>query len=277
MKPNRSSTVILSAVAICFVVAPLVAPAQDTAGPADQAMSDTYWYDSDADQVLPIHVQPQVDDSLNRNSRWLPKAKRVRKPRAAGGGGGGTGGLGGTGLFGSGLTAGNLFGWLLLAAIVITIVCLLLYALSKAEIDLDGTSKAQSAQDGNLPDEQTLERMKHLPAELRRTDVNLRSEAERLMNEARYDQAIILLFGHQLLLLDRAGLLRLNRGKTNGKYVRETRMVDPEAAKLLRQTVSTFERSYFGRHEIAQRQFSEIWRGNLELEESVRRRQELAA
>ncbi len=97
--------------------------------------------------------------------------------------------------------------------------------------------------------------MKHLPAELRRTDVNLRSEAERLMREGQYDQAIILLFGHQLLLLDRFGMLRLNRGKTNRKYVRETRAVDGELAGRLQDTVNAFERSYFGRHSIAQREF----------------------
>ncbi len=119
--------------------------------------------------------------------------------------------------------------------------------------------------------------MKHLPAELRRTDVNLRSEAERLMQEGQYDQAIILLFAHQLLLLDRATLIRLNRGKTNGKYVRETRSVDPESAQWLRATVAAFERSYFGRHPIEQDDFTELWQSNLKLEESIRRRQELAA
>ena len=98
--------------------------------------------------------------------------------------------------------------------------------------------------------------MKHLPAELRRTDVNLRSEAERLMNAGQFDQAIILLFGHQLLLLDHAGLLRLSRGKTNGRYVRETRAADHESADRLRLTATAFERSYFGRHTIAAGEFA---------------------
>ncbi len=93
----------------------------------------------------------------------------------------------------------------------------------------------------------------------------------------RFDQAIILLFAHQLLLLDRVGILRLNRGKTNGKYVRETRGSDPDLARRLRATVSAFEMSYFGRHDLSRDRFSELWNSNLKLEQAVQSRQELAA
>ena len=260
--------------------APQATAQQNAPGPSQGALRDTSWFDSDSGELVPVYVKPVVDDSLNRDSRWLPKAKRVRKPATPNNPAGGAGGGGGTGsgFFGSNLTFGNLFGWVLLVAILVAAVALLLYAFSKTEIDLGGDSKKSKSQsEQSAPDEQTIERMKHLPAELRRTDVNLRSEAERLMKEGRYDQAIILLFAHQLLLLDRAGLLRLNRGKTNGKYIRETRAVDPIAGSHLRATVTAFERSYFGRHEIQQREFAELWRGNLGLEESVRQRQERAA
>jgi len=121
------------------------------------------------------------------------------------------------------------------------------------------------------------ERIKHLPAELRRTDVNLRDESERLMKAGKYDHAIILLFGHQLLLLDHSGLLRLNRGKTNRKYVRETASVDSDSANHLHVTVDSFERSYFGRHSISESEFSELWRLNSELEKAVEQRAEVAA
>jgi hypothetical protein len=255
------------------------AAAQDAApSVASGALDDTDWYDADSGSLVPIEVDPVLDDSMNRDSRWLPKAKRVSAPSAGAAGGGGAGGAatGGGGLLGSGLTLGNLFGWMLLIAIVAACIGLLLYALSKAEIELGSETRSREKHDAT-PDEQTIERMKHLPAELRRTDVNLRTEAERLMNEHQYDQAIILLFAHQLLLLDRAGLIRLNRGKTNGKYVRESRSVDRESAAWLRGTVAAFERSYFGRYEIQSDEFAELWQSNLKLEDSIRRRQELAA
>lgn len=274
---------ILAGPLFAVLVAARPAAAQDpTPSPAERALGDTSWYDADQRQVVPVKVKPIVDDTLHRDSRWLPKAQRVAKPPPVTGGGGtaggGGGGTGAAGIFGTGLTIGNLFGWMLLVAITIGGIAILLYALSKAEIDLgqDITRSRSTAKDA-APDEQMVERMKHLPAELRRTDVNLRSEAERLMNAGQYEQAIILLFAHQLLLLDRVGMLRLNRGKTNGKYVRETRSVDPESGQRLRATVAAFERSYFGRHDIERDAFREIWQSNLKLEESVQRRQELAA
>lgn len=239
--------------------------------PTDRALGDTNWYDPELDRVVPIEVDPVVDDSINRSSRWLPKPERVKKA-ATNNTGGGAGG----GFLGSGLSLGNLFGWMLLGAIVVGCVALLLYTFSKAEIDLGSESRGLR-QVSVATDEQTLERMKHLPAELRRTDVNLRSEAERLMNEGKFDQAIILLFAHQLLLLDRAGMLRLNRGKTNGKYYRETRAVDRGTADRLRATINAFERSYFGRHEIDRDEFGELWASNAQLEASVHSRQEQAA
>jgi hypothetical protein len=119
-------------------------------------------------------------------------------------------------------------------------------------------------------DEQMLERMKHLPAEVRHSDVNLRSEAERLMNLSQFDEAIVMLFGHQLLLLDRCRVLRLARGKTNGRYVRETRGNAPEANPFFVNTVSAFEASYFGGHTPSAERFARLWQENETLESVVR-------
>lgn len=246
--------------------------------PVDSALADSVWYDADQRAVVPVFVKPAVDDSLNRDSRWLPQAKRIKQRKtntnnAAGGGGAG----GGNGLFGSGLSFGNLFGWFLLTAILVAAAGALIYAISKAEVDLTSNPRSKAGDPDGTPDQQTIERMKHLPAELRRTDVNLRSEAERLMRQGQYDQAIILLFGHQLLLLDRFGLLRLNRGKTNRKYVRETRAVDSELADQLQDTVHAFERSYFGRHSMTEPEFAQLWNSNAKLEQALDERREAAA
>ncbi|TWT84523.1 hypothetical protein CA13_60020 [Planctomycetes bacterium CA13] len=247
---------------------------------ARNALSNTPWYDSGAGELVPVNVRTTVDDSVNRDSRWLPKPKKVVQPKAstapaAGGNSGGS--WFGSGWFGTNLTLGNLFGWALLVLIVVMVVGALVYALSKTEIDLNAKSRSKS--NGTTPslDEQTIARMKHLPAELRRTGVDLRSEAMRLMQLGEFNQAVILLFGHQLLLLDRAGILRLNRGKTNGKYVRETQAVDPQMGIILRQTTDAFERSYFGRHSLTRDQFDSLWSQNQKLEEMVRIRHEVAA
>jgi hypothetical protein len=79
------------------------------------------------------------------------------------------------------------------------------------------------------------------------------------------------------LLLDQVGMLRLNRGKTNRKYVRETRSFDADAANPLQATVTAFERSYFGRHVISRSGFEDLWRANSALERAADRRRETAA
>ncbi len=93
--------------------------------------------------------------------------------------------------------------------------------------------------------QQTALRIKELPAELRRDNMDLKSEALRLMNSGDLDEAVKCLFGYQLLLLDRHGFLRLSRGKTNNRYVSEVRTRSSDATSLLRSTVDAFEASYF--------------------------------
>ncbi len=242
-------------------------------GSNEQVLDDSAWYDAESGKLIPVYVPPSNQDPINRNSRWLPQAQRVaQNPNTAQGTTGQT-----TGLFGTNLSVMNVLGWLLLIVIALTIIGLIFFAVSKTESDLTIAKKRKSTDLLQTSDEQILERMKHLPAELRRTDVNLRSEAQRLMGEGQFDQAIILLFGHQLLLLDRVGMLRLNRGKTNRRYVRETRRADTTSGKVLRMTVHAFERSYFGRHAITAPQFEQIWKANESLEKSVERRREVAA
>ncbi|TWT52438.1 hypothetical protein Pla22_00620 [Rubripirellula amarantea] len=246
---------------------------------ADDVVGHSVWYDADEKAIIPVTVKSKFDDSLNRESRWLPQAKRVKKPAPIPASAGNTGGGGaGNGLFGSGLTFSNLLGWGLLVLLLGGAIAAVLFALSRAEIEMaSGPGGRRRSHDHESLDEQTIERMKHLPAELRRTDVNPRVEAERLMREGLFDQAIILLFGHQLLLLDRASFLRLNRGKTNRRYARECKSVNESASDALQMTIDAFERSYFGRHEITAAEFQQLWSTNLQLEHVVETAHEVAA
>ncbi len=249
--------------------------------PVSDALRTTVWFDAEKNSLKPVDVQPQIDDSLNRNSRWLPKPPQVKSnpgPNSTNNPQPNAGGAAGTGLFNTGLSTLNLLGWLTLGIVVLAGVAAIFYVLSRAELQTKNAGNGgKSVLSGKTPDEQTLERMKHLPKELRRTDVNLRSEAQRLMQDAQYDQAIILLFAHQLLMLDRYGLLRLNRGKTNRKYIRETRASSEQVAGCLESTVASFERSYFGRHKITRNEFSDTWRLNEKLETSLEKKQAEAA
>ena len=248
-----------------------VAPSQtiEVDASVTESLDSAPWYDPESRQLVPIELEIRQDDSIHRESRWLPKPKKIDRPDPSSNAAT-TGAAPSTGLFGTSVTWGNLFGWVLLAVIVLGIVGVTVYAVSRAELRMENRSSAVAASRAKgLPDEQTLERIKHLPPELRRTDVNLRTECERLMHEGRYDQAIILMLGHQLLLLDRNGLLRLSRGKTNGRYVRETRNHHETIATWLRATADAFEQSYFGRHEISAHVFEQLWRQNEMLESAT--------
>ncbi|TWU40331.1 hypothetical protein Q31b_36790 [Novipirellula aureliae] len=271
------STVLMGIVLSCTSVS--AAESSEPLSPASDALGNTSWFDKSTGTIVPVQVETTVDDSANRSSRWLPKppTPKKQKPAAAAPATTGTGGGGWGGWLGTDLTLGNLFGWLLLVGIIVGAVSLLLYALSKTELDLGSATSKKTTRESDLPDQQTVERMKHLPAELRRSDVNLRSEAERLMTAGQLDQAVILLFAHQLLLLDRAAILRLNRGKTNGRYVRETKSADFELGRILRQTTDAFESSYFGRHSLSVESFAPLWADNAKLEKIVHQRSEVAA
>jgi hypothetical protein len=227
--------------------------------PADRALEDSLWFDSDQNAIVPIHVDPQLEDSINRDSRWLPTAKKIKQSTAP---------VAPTP--GTGFSFADLFSWTFLIIVLALVIGLLIWAIMRVETPESIQLQRRSPADVELPDARTIERIKHLPPELRRTDVNLRSEAERLMRAKQYDQAIILLFGHQLLFFDQMGWLTLNRGKTNRKYIREAAAADRESSRTLQATVGAFERSYFGRHSIGEIEFNRLWEANAALEEKWR-------
>ena len=42
----------------------------------DHALDDSMWFDSSTSKIRPVKVSPATDDSLNRNSLWLPKPRK---------------------------------------------------------------------------------------------------------------------------------------------------------------------------------------------------------
>jgi hypothetical protein len=86
------------------------------------------------------------------------------------------------------------------------------------------------------------------------------SETRSWIQKGDFENAIICYFGYQLLELDRANMIYVARGKTNGQYIREARKKSPALAEILDVTVRTFERTYFGRHELTAEGFDAAWR-----------------
>lgn len=234
----------------------------------DQAVSSSVWFNAETGEIQPIEVEHRQSDTDNRDSRWNAKPKAAKATPAANKPTNNTT----PGWFGS-LSLGNVFGWLLLLGLLATVVGVLVYVFSQSSFEFSPSTVEQTLVSRDKLDQQTKQRIAELPAELRDTNVNPRTELERLMESGDFDQAIIFLYGHQLLMLDRAAVLRLSRWKTNNQYVREARH-EEFAGKTLAQTVGAFERSYFGRHSIAREQFDTLWKNNLALEQWISTRQD---
>ncbi|TWU18360.1 DUF4129 domain-containing protein [Allorhodopirellula heiligendammensis] len=226
-------------------------------------VADSPWFDSERGELRSIELRDNRVDSKNRNSRWLPEpTQRPTKPSNSQSSSASTSPASSTGV-------SYFIGWTLLIAIVCGLVALLLYVFANSSFDFRNEMPIQTMASGGVLDEQTKQRIAELPAELRGTSVSPRAELERLRQTGDFDRAIIFLFGHQLLMLDRVGQIRLSRWKTNNQYVRETMQSSPPMGEQLRDTVAAFERSYFGKHPLTGEQFERLWQANLEMEATI--------
>lgn len=238
-----------------------------------ESMGSVPWYDAERGSVEPIPVKPRMDDSTNRDSRWIPKPKKEKatsnkatnpqQPTNPNGQLPGFWSALGT-FFGE---FSQVIGWLILGLLFAAIVGGLVYAFSKMEIDNVDTGNRRIALDQQL-DEADEVRLENLPVQVQRPTGDLLSESDRLRAAGRLSEAIIYLFGHRLLQLDRVHAIRLSRGKTNRQYLLELRRrVDLEG--MLRSTVNLFEQSYFGRYEITPEQYDYVRRLQPEFESAL--------
>lgn len=101
-------------------------------------------------------------------------------------------------------------------------------------------------------------RAEELPFELPPTEEGLLELVRRLADEGQFGRAMVPLYGYQLLHLDAHGLIHLAKGKTNRQYYRELRGSEPISTILLN-TICTFERAFFGGHQIARDDFEQCW------------------
>lgn len=206
------------------------------------------WYDPQADELRPIKPRPQSppDDPLRR-STWEAQTNPAapKKPAAPGAVRGG----------GSISPLLQFLGIALLTALLVIVTLLLLFraqlqkwtAFTELEEEAPGTSIA-------------VDQIDALPVPVRSADGDLLAEARRQYEAGDYGSAIIYLFSYQLLQLDRHHMIRLAKGKTNRKYLREVQRT-PELRGLLERTMIAFEDVFFGRHQLERERFEACWAG----------------
>lgn len=228
-----------------------------------EAMGNLPWYDPDSGGVEPIDVRPQIDDSVNRDSRWLAKRRAPGGTPASG--------AGGTAGRPSGSTA-ELVGWVILGVLMVLVVALLVYTFMRID---DAPSAAEASQGDEERSKDLKSRMEQLPVDVRRPGGDLLQEADRLCEAGQIDEAIVYLFGHRLLQLDRHHAIRLARGKTNRQYLSEL-YGRPDLQHIVRETIDLFEQSYFGRYPVARTRFAQVRARQAEFESLLARIREAA-
>lgn len=157
----------------------------------------------------------------------------------------------------------KILAWIVLLAVV----GWLAYLLIRAYLDRErmAASAAPSSDSALL----AAARIEALPEEVRRDASDLLGAAQRHYELGNYREAMIFLFSHELVELDRGQRIRLARGKTNRQYLRETSAL-PTLAELFEQAIVTFEAVFFGNHPLDRAAFETCWTQLPELERLAR-------
>jgi hypothetical protein len=185
------------------------------------------WYDGGRDDLRPVKVRTPW------NWTWNPK---IRAP-------------------GFGLS------WIQIVVMVVVALLLagLAYLLIKAYLDREDLVDAGQAGLRTLDAADDAARIEALPFPLRRGARDLLAEARRQYAAGNYNEAVIYLFSHELVELDRGQLVRLAKGKTNRQYLREL-APRPALKQLLEQTMVAFEDVFFGDRTLQRQRFEGCWR-----------------
>jgi hypothetical protein len=229
-------------------------PASDAAMRLVLSQERFPWYDAQTGRVKPILPWPdygawkwswftRAGEWFRRNFAWLGRwfewilswfrwLNRWRVP-----------GIGGAGdLVAIGLAM------LLLALVVVGLLELLR---RYRPLALDDAARRAAIRAGSA------RRIEGLPAGMGFDAADPWAEAQRLRARGDYASAVVYLFAHQLLTLDRTRQLRLVPGRTGRQLVRT--VGDRELRGWVEQTLWLFESVYYGHHAPSADAFDSVW------------------
>lgn len=250
-RPRLLHGVVLAMLAGAYAATPVAAAIDDPVESGREALDpdDAYpWYDADADEVRPLHGRADAKEVQGDSDPSGSKSE----------GGGRRSGDGdddrGSFRFSSGgaLAGAEIIAWIVVGAIVVAIVGMLLYAVLQSE----GPKAKDRSGDGDADGVD----LAALPVPVQAADSDLLAEARRWYDQGDFARAMIYLYSHLLLRLDKGQLIRLARGKTNRQYLREVGG-RRSLADYFAQAIETFESAFFGRRQLARDEFEASWRG----------------
>lgn len=202
------------------------------------------WYDADKDELKRVNVRPP------RQWVWLERVADLFR------------GIGSLDWDGSWL--GTFFNGLstvvqlLIYAVLFAVLFGLAYLFVRVFSRFRDRRRRGGDEDAFEEEQLRQARVDALPMQLSAPRGDFLAEARRRYEAGDYSGAIIFLFSHELLQLDRHQRIQLERGKTNRQYLREVRN-EPFLASALYRTMIAFEDVFFGHHDLDRPRFEACW------------------
>lgn len=216
------------------------------ADPVKKSLEDQSfpWYDKEKETEKPVSIVADPDETGQRDSKWLGSGNwqskqntRTIRP------------------FSTGL--GTVFQVIIWIAVALGLLGLS-YIVIVAFMKLDAKNVLGGGDEEVEEEEVDRTRIENLPFQVKRPNANLLAEAQACYDRGEYNDAIIYLYSHQLIELDKRQAIHLTKGKTNRQYVRELRE-RPKLSNILESSVLLFEEAFFGRHSITRNQIDRCW------------------
>jgi len=146
------------------------------------------------------------------------------------------------------------FIWSVIVVLAAALVFLMVWAWRKRDRSESGSAQ----QAGRSDPAEEKRRVEALPSAAGRKRDDLLAAAGECYRKRNYAEAIIYLFSHQLVELDKSQRIRLRKGKTNRQYLRELGRRMP-LGRLFEHTMVTFEEVFFGNYSIDRARFESVW------------------
>ena len=155
--------------------------------------------------------------------------------------------------------------WILLGVVLAVVVGLIIWLC----LQMESRTGSSAGSTEFFDDEDLEQRIRQLPFDLTKsTKGNLQELALQAAGRGDYNRAVMLLFSHVLISLDRKNLIQLRKGKTNRQYIREIRR-HPELINYYEKVMVPFEDSFFGDHEVDKNRFESCWKALGEFHRSM--------
>jgi hypothetical protein len=209
----------------------LAAIDQDEAVPAGAEALDSWW------------DYPWYDDQTDGIRRVELKAKTQQPTPAPS----------------SGSSDFDWVGWLLIAVLAVAVLVMIIRAYWNRD-----ARPADNGRAGAVGSAASVEKLEELSFQLDAPTDDMLTAARRAYEQGDYGRAVILLYSHQLLELDKRDAIRLTKGKTNRQYLRELQRRSDLAA-LLSTSMVAFEDVFFGGHSLSRERFEFCWQRAMQL------------